>query len=133
MFDATALIIDTPVGRIVHSGDFKFDESPLDGVRTDAERLAAIGDEGVRLLLSDSTNVFSHGKAGSEQLTVAALDRLIGEAEARVVVGLFASNLHRLEAVARAAQRHGRRLCLLGRSMYTHTEVGRLLGRLSWP
>jgi ribonuclease J len=133
MVDATALAVSTVVGTVLHSGDFKLDDVPGDGELTDLARLAELGEAGVRLLMSDSTNVLSAGSTGSEQLAADTLMRMVTAAEQRVVVGLFASNLHRLDAVARCAMATGRRLCLLGRSMLTHSSVGQRLGHLTWP
>ena len=130
---AAALAIRTPAGTIVHSGDFKLDPQPGDGQLTDEARLAELGDEGVALLLSDSTNVLRDGHTGSEGEAAFALDRIVSEAERRVVVGLFASNLHRVRAVAEACRRHGRHLCLLGRSVRKHVEVAQALRMVDWP
>jgi ribonuclease J len=129
---ATALSIETRAGRIVHSGDFKLDPSPRDGLLTDEARLEELGDEGVRLLLSDSTNALRAGHTGSEQTVSDALERIVGAAKGRVLVALFASNCHRLDAVAAAARASGRKLCLLGRSMHNHANVGRATGVLDW-
>ncbi|MBM4357911.1 MAG: ribonuclease J [Deltaproteobacteria bacterium] len=131
--DATALILETAAGTVVHSGDFKLESDPLDGQPTDEARLARAGDEGVRLLLSDSTNVFQAGDAGGELAVSEALEQLVATAEGRVVVGLFASNVHRLGALGAIARRTGRHVCLLGRSVRRHAEVGRQLGWLAWP
>ncbi|EYF01355.1 ribonuclease J [Chondromyces apiculatus] len=131
--DATALAIRTRAGLIVHTGDFKLDPSPIDGELTDEARLRELGDEGVRLLLSDSTNVDSPGSAGSEQDVGAALQELIESARARVVIGVFASNVHRLLAMGEAAMRTGRRICLLGRSVAAHVRAAQAVGRISWP
>lgn len=133
MVDATALIIDTDSGTVVHSGDFKLEEAPLDRQPTDEARLRRAGDDGVRLLLSDSTNVFQGGQSGAERDVALALERLIEAAEGRVVVGLFASNVHRLGALAEIARHTGRHVCLLGRSVNRHAEVARSLGWLDWP
>jgi len=131
--DALAFSIDTPAGRIVHSGDFKLDRAAAADTMTDERRLAELGEEGVALLLSDSTNSLSAGSSGSEAQVAEALDRHVGEARQRAVVALFASNVTRLRAIGAVAQNHGRRLCLLGRSARTHAEVGRQLGLLQWP
>ncbi len=130
---ATALCIDTAAGRIVHSGDFKLDDDPLDGVKSDEARLRQIGDEGVALLMSDSTNVFREGRTASERVVADALMRHVADCPQAVVVGLFSSNLYRMDAAARAAAAHGRKLCLLGRSMRMHADIGRALGLLKWP
>ncbi|MEQ9320710.1 MAG: ribonuclease J, partial [Polyangiaceae bacterium] len=130
---ASALAVFTDAGTIVHSGDFKLDPQPGDGELTDEARLATLGDEGVALLLSDSTNVLREGHTGSEREASFALDRIVSEAPRRVVVGLFASNLHRVRSVAEACRRHGRHLCLLGRSVRKHVEVARALRLVDWP
>jgi ribonuclease J len=131
--DATALAIRTAAGLVVHTGDFKLDPSPVDGEVTDEARLRALGDEGVRLLLSDSTNVDSPGTSGSERSVCDALFELVESARARVVVGMFASNAHRLIALGEAAQRTGRRLVLLGRSVGNHARSIQAVGRVKWP
>lgn len=131
--DATALTIRTPAGTVLHTGDFKLDDEPGDGETTDEERLAEIGDEGVRLLLSDSTNIESHGRSGSERLAAEKLAALIEGAPHRVIIGMFASNMHRVSAVARAAARAGRKMVLLGRSVGTHVRIATELKRLDLP
>ncbi len=130
--DATALILGTLAGTVVHSGDFKLESDPLDGQPTDEARLERAGDEGVRLLLSDSTNVFQAGHAGGELAVSDALERIVASAPGRVVVGLFASNVHRLGALGAIARRTGRHVCLLGRSVRRHADVARQLGWLDW-
>jgi len=131
--DATALILGTHAGTVIHSGDFKLEADPLDGQPTDEARLARAGDEGVQLLLSDSTNVFNAGTAGGERPVLNALEEVVHGAKGRVVVGLFASNVHRLGALGALARRTGRHLCLLGRSVRKHAEVARRLGWIDWP
>jgi ribonuclease J len=131
--DATSLSIRTAAGHVVHSGDFKFDPAPSDGEPTDEERLLELGIEGVDLLLSDSTNVDSFGTAGSEADVEVALEQAIRAATGRVVVTMFASNVQRLISLGRIAQRRGRRICLLGRSLAFHVEVATALGYLDWP
>ena len=131
--DATALAIRTAAGLVVHTGDFKLDPSPIDGELTDEARLRALGDEGVRLLLSDSTNIDSPGHSGSERAVCDALTELVESARARVFVGMFASNAHRLIALGEAAQRTGRRLVLLGRSVGNHARSIQAVGRVRWP
>jgi ribonuclease J len=128
--DATSLALRTPAGTIIHTGDFKIDPQPSDHEHFDRARFAALGDEGVRLLLSDSTNIDSEGEAGSEQGVAAALGRLVEVAHGRVVITLFASNTHRLRAVLELARRTGRKLCWLGRSVQTHARIGAEVGYL---
>lgn len=131
--EASALAVRTRAGLVLHTGDFNFDPDPPDGEPTDEARLAALGDEGVSLLLSDSTNIDVPERAGSEREVGAALERLIGRAETRVVVAMFASNVQRLMLLGEIAERTGRKICLLGRSLNTHVEVAEAIGRLSWP
>lgn len=128
--DATSLALRTPAGLIVHTADFKIDPTPTDHEQFDRERFRELGDEGVRLLLSDSTNIDSEGDAGSERDVAQRLSELIDSASGRVVVTLFASNTHRLRAVIDAARRSGRKLCWLGRSVQTHSRVAAETGYL---
>ncbi|MCU0655825.1 MAG: ribonuclease J [Polyangiaceae bacterium] len=130
--DATALVIRSRAGTILHTGDFKMEGGPDPEESTDQERFREVGDEGVRLLLSDSTNVDSPGVSGDERSVGPRLLELIEGAPGRVVVGLFASNLLRLRALGELAAATGRKLVLLGRSVQTHSRIGRELGKLSW-
>ena len=130
MPDSAALFIQTPAGRVLHSGDFKLDPTPIHGPPTDVERLRAIGDAGVELLLSDSTNSERAGHGGSETEVAATIDRLVATTEGRVVVTLFASHLHRLRAVMQAALHNGRRVVLVGRSLERVYELGVARGLL---
>jgi ribonuclease J len=131
--DATGLAIETDAGKVVHTGDFKFDESPPDGEHFDVARFRALGDEGVTLLLSDSTNVDVEGATGSETDVGHVLERLVLEAKGAVVVAMFASNVHRLRLLGDIARRAGRRIVLLGRGVGTHARVARATGYLPWP
>ena len=131
--EATALHITTCAGTILHTGDFNFDPDPPDGEPTDVERLRAIGDAGVDLMLSDSTNIEVPERDCTERDVGVELDRLVGGALQRVFVAMFASNVHRMSILGEIAQRHGRRICLLGRSMGNHTDVAQQVGRLRWP
>jgi ribonuclease J len=121
--DATALALRTPAGLIVHTGDFKIDPEPTDNEHFDAARFEELGSQGVRLLLSDSTNIDNEGTSGSEASVGDVLFDLVDTAPGRVVITLFASNTHRLRAVLDIARRTGRKLCLLGRSVQTHSRV----------
>ncbi len=131
--DATALALTTPAGTVIHSGDFKFDESPPDGEAFDEARLRELGDDGVALLFSDSTNVESDGSTGSEAGVGAALLRVLEATSGAVVVGMFASNVHRLRMLGDLARKTNRKLVLLGRSVRTHTKVAHATGYLTWP
>ena len=118
----------------MHTGDFKFDEDPVDGEAFDVERLRAAGDEGVALLLSDSTNVDARGeKAGDERGVGDALRGIVESAEGVVVVAMFASNVHRLRMVGEIARATNRRIVALGRSVHTHSRVAHATGYLDWP
>ncbi|MEZ4219647.1 MAG: ribonuclease J [Polyangiaceae bacterium] len=131
--DATALAIRTAAGLVIHTGDFNFDPAPPDGEPTDEARLRALGDEGVQLLLSDSTNIDVPERPGSEQEVGEALREIVEAAEQRVFVVMFASNVQRLRCLGDIARETGRKLCLLGRSLGTHSEVAKTLDRLAWP
>lgn len=131
--DSTGIIIDTPVGTIVHTGDFKLDHTPVDGKPTDFQRLAQAGEDGVLLLLSDSTYADVSGHTPSEAVVGKALMRYIGEAEGRVIVASFASLISRIQQVADAAVAHGRRLAIIGRSMVDNVRIATELGYLRVP
>jgi ribonuclease J len=131
--EASALRISTDAGTILHTGDFNFDPDPPDGEPTDEMRLAEIADEGVGLLLSDSTNIDVPAKGGSEKGVGAALEAIVEGASARVFVALFASNIQRLLMLGDIALRSGRKICALGRSLDTQIAVATEIGRLKWP
>jgi len=128
--DACGLAIDTPQGLLYHSGDFKIDESPLDGRRTDLARIEALGREGVRLLLSDSTNADRPGHSLSESEVGPALRAAMEGVPGRIWVACFSSHLHRIQQVADAARAFGRRLLPVGRSMEENVRLGVELGYL---
>ncbi len=131
--DACALALTTPQGTILHTGDFKLDARPVAGPGTDLARLEGLGRAGVRLLLSDSTNAEQPGWSTSESEVGPALGDVMHDATGRVFVATFASNLHRLQQVVRAAAGAGRRLLVLGRGMVEAFELGRRLGYLEEP
>ena len=131
--DATALAIRTACGIVVHTGDFKFDENPPDGEKTDEARLRQLAEQGVRLLLSDSTNVDACVPPGSESDVGAALEEIVRAERGRVVIGMFASNVLRLKMIGEFSRRLGRRILLLGRSMRVSAELAHRIGRLAWP
>lgn len=126
--DCTGLIIRTPVGTIVHTGDFRIDRHPPDGEKLDEAALAHVGDQGVRLLLSDSTNVEREEINGSEARVAERLLHHAGNAPGRVVVSMFASNIYRLQALVHTAATLDRKLLLMGRSIQTHARIARALG-----
>ena len=131
--DAMGLVIDTPVGRIVHTGDFKIDHTPADGRTTDLARIARAGAQGVLLLLSDSTYAELPGYTPSERVVAETLDRAIGEAPGRVLVTTFASLIARIQQVLDAAEFHGRKVAIIGRSMEQNARIAREMGYLQIP
>src|SRR5205085_3408979 len=128
--DSCALVIRTPAGNVVHTGDFKFDQTPVDGRVTDIAALARAGEEGVLALVTDSTNVDKPGYVKSERVVGQALDEVFHHAQGRVLVATFASNLSRVQQVIDISARYGRRVALAGRSMQGNSEVARELGYL---
>jgi len=131
--DGVGMAIRTPVGTIVHSGDFKFDHSPVDGQRTDFAKLADLGRAGVQLLLSDSTNAETPGYTPSEQEVGQTFDRLFTKAPGRVLVATFASNISRVQQVIDTAGRYGRKVAVVGRTMVNNVRVARELDYLRVP
>ena len=131
--DGVGLAITTPVGTIVHTGDFKLDPTPLDGELPDYESFTALGDQGVLVLCSDSTNVDRPGHTRSESDVGVALAERFAVARGRIIVATFASHIHRIQAVLRLAARFGRHVALLGRSMERNVRVAAELGYLTLP
>jgi ribonuclease J len=131
--DAVALAIETPVGRVVYTSDFKLDDAPPDGLPTDMARFRQLGDEGVLLLLGDSTNSERGGHSGSERDLHAPFERIFGEAPGRIVVANFASNIHRIQHLVRVAAQFERRVAVVGRSLQTNFKTARELGFLKVP
>lgn len=128
-----ALAITTPVGLVLHSGDFKIDYSAPGGEETDLNRLAQLGSQGVALLLADSTNVENPGFSASEAEVGRALRGLISAAPGRVVVSLFSSNLHRIQTLFELAHEQGRQAAVLGRSLQQNLAIGQEIGILNPP
>ncbi len=128
--DSVGLIVRTPAGTVVHTGDFKVDQTPLDGRLPDLRRLAEVGDEGVLLLMSDSTNVEHAGVTPSERSVGVHLEQIFREAAGRIVVTTFSSHIHRMQQVIDLAVRHGRKVGLVGRSLTSHIATARDLDRL---
>ena len=131
--DAVGLVIRTPAGVLFHTGDFKFDPTPVEGRTTDNERLRQLGDEGVLALLSDCVRVEQPGWTASELGVREALEQLIGLAPGRVLVTTFASNIGRLREVVRSAHKLGRKTSIVGRSMEENLRVARDLGFMNVP
>ncbi|MBI3912606.1 MAG: ribonuclease J [Chloroflexi bacterium] len=131
--DGIGLAVTTPVGTIVHSGDFKFDPSPVDGQLTDFARLAQLGARGVLALLSDSTNADSPGYTPSEQTINESFARVFALAQGRVIVATFASNISRIQQVIDTAARFHRKVAVVGRSMVDNVKMAAELGYLRVP
>ena len=131
--DAVALAIQTPVGTVVYTSDFKIDSDPPDGLPTDMARFRKLGDEGVLLLLGDSTNSERNGHSGSERDLHAPFERIFGEAPGRIVVANFASNIHRIQHLVRMAIQFDRRVAVVGRSLQQNFKTSRELGFLKVP
>lgn len=131
--DAVGLIIRTPVGTIIHSGDFKLDYTPVDGKPTELSRLAQLGAQGVLLLLSDSTYAELPGYTPSEKVVGETLDRVIAEASGRVIIATFSSLVSRIQQVIDSAIKHQRRVFIVGRSMTDTVRIALELGYLNAP
>lgn len=131
--DGVGLAITTPAGTIVHSGDFKFDPSPIDGRLTDFAKLAEVGGRGVLALLSDSTNADSPGHTPSETTISDSFARVFATAEGRIIVATFASNISRIQQVIDTAQRFQRKVVIVGRSMQDNVKMSLELGYLHAP
>jgi ribonuclease J len=131
--DGIGLAITTPAGVIVHTGDFKLDPTPLDGARSDYRRFAELGDTGVLVLCSDSTNVERPGHTRSESDVGEALAPRFEHATGRIILATFASHIHRIQHVLTLAEKHGRKVALLGRSMERNVTVAAELGYLRLP
>ena len=131
--DACALAIKTPVGRVIFTGDFKVDFTPLDDVPIDLGRLAQLGNEGVLALLADSTNVERPGYTMSEVKVADTVNQLMDKAMGRVIIAMFASNVKRVQAVVDASVRRGRKVCLIGRSMVNVSKIAAQLGYVKFP
>ena len=131
--DACAIYFKTPVGIIVHTGDFKIDQTPVDGKMIDLNKFAALGNEGVLVLMSDSTNAERPGHTGSEREVALALDEEFKRADGRIIMATFSSNVSRLQQAALVAVKYGRKVAILGRSMVNVTEIAKTLGYLTAP
>ncbi len=126
--DSMALVVETPAGRVLHTGDWKLDHTPVDGLKTDVGALAELGNRGVDLLLGDSTNAERPGMTGSERLVGEAFRQLIPLRTGRIVVASFASNIHRVQQAAEVAIANGRKVAVVGRSMRKNMNIARSLG-----
>jgi ribonuclease J len=128
--DNSGLVIHTPIGRIVHSGDFKLDYNPADNKTSHLHKIAKAGEEGVLLLISDSTNAERPGYTPSERDVMRAVDDIVGRTKGRVIVTTFSSHIHRLQNFVRVAEKHDRRVVMEGRSMVKNMRIAQELGYL---
>jgi ribonuclease J len=133
LVDCFSLAIKTPVGTIIHTGDYKVDETPVIGEPIDLRSFRRYGQDGVLALLSDSTNATVPGRTPSERAVIPAFEEIFSEAQGRIIVAAFASSIHRLQIVFDIAQQFNRRVCVLGRSMQKNVEVADRLGYLDIP
>ncbi len=131
--DAVGYAIYTPQGLVIHTGEFKFDPTPIDGKAPDMARFRRYGDEGVLALLSDSTNAERPGRTPSEQIVGQAFDEIFSRTKSRIIVATFASNLSRVQLVINKAMAHNRKLAVIGRSMVDNVKMALHLGYLSAP
>ena len=131
--DAAGVAFDTPEGIVLHTGDFKLDPTPLDGVPTDLRSFGAIGTKGVRLLLADSTNAERPGYVASEVTVGARMNEIVSHADGRVIVACFASHVHRVQQAIDAMVKDGRKFAFIGRSMLRNSDIAVDLGTLNLP
>lgn len=131
--DALAVYLKTPVGTVVHTGDFKIDQTPVDGKMIDIHKFAELGNQGVLVLLSDSTNAEREGYTKSERMVSETLDNHFSSAKGRIILTTFASNVSRLQQAINSACRYGRKVALLGRSMVTVVTKSTELGYMTIP
>ena len=128
--DSVGLCINTPLGRVIHTSDYRFDPTPVDDKPTEEDKLKRWGDEGVMLLLADSTNAESEGSTPSERTVEEMLDKVFGEANGRVLLATFASNIGRVQQIINMARKHDRRIGVIGRSMVNNVRIAIKLGYL---
>jgi ribonuclease J len=133
LVDCFSLGIKTPVGTIIHTGDYKVDETPVIGEPIDLRSFRRYGQDGVLALLSDSTNATVPGRTPSERAVIPAFEEIFAEAKGRIIVAAFASSIHRLQIVLDVAQQFNRHVCVLGRSMQKNVDVAERLGYLDIP
>jgi ribonuclease J len=131
--DSVAIVLETPAGRIVHTGDYKLDHTPVDGLKTDVGRLAELGNKGVDLVLGDSTNAERPGITQSERVVGEAFRQIFPLREGRILVSSFASNVHRMQQAIDVAVGLGRKVCIIGRSMRKNANIARNLGYMDVP
>ena len=133
MPDCVALAVETPRGVVVHTGDFKIDQTPLDGEHVDFHRIAQLGADGVHVLLADSTNIERRGFSGSELEVVDAFEEIFTSAKGKIVVAMFASSIYRMQILADLAAQFDRQLAFVGRGVIDNSEIAQRLGYLRIP
>lgn len=133
IYDGVGLVIQTPIGKIVHSGDFKFDPTPVSGMATDFKTLAELGKEGVLLLLSDSTYAERPGYSLSEKVVRKSFDQIFPKAKGRIILATFASSFPRLQQAIDMADRYERKICFIGKRMVENVRIAREIGQLFLP
>ncbi|MBP9935958.1 MAG: ribonuclease J [Pyrinomonadaceae bacterium] len=133
LVECFSLAIHTPVGTIIHTGDYKIDDTPVIGKPYDLKTLGRIGDEGVLALLCDSTNATVPGRTPSEMAVIPAFEEIFEETEGRLIISTFSSSLHRLQIVFDVAHQFGRKVCVIGRSMQKNVEIAGDMGLLKIP
>src|SRR5213596_411322 len=131
--DSAAVVLETPAGRIIHTGDYKLDHTPVDGLKTDVGRLAELGNQGVDLMLGDSTNAERPGMTPSERVVGEAFRQIIPQRQGRILISSFASNVHRMQQAIDVAIQVGRKVCVVGRSMRKNVNIARNLGYMDVP
>lgn len=131
--DSFAFSIKCPAGHIVHTGDFKVDYTPLEGKQIDLARFAKLGDEGVDVLLCDSTNVLRPGFTPSERIVAESMNRIFEETDKRIIIATFSSNIHRIKHFMEASIHHGRKIAVSGRSMENVMQIAKDLGYIDLP
>lgn len=132
IIDASSLAITTEMGTIIHTGDFKIDHTPIDGLTADLHRLAHYGEQGVVALLSDSTNSYNPGITKSELTVAPAFDNLMGKHEGRILMSTFSSNIHRVQQAIAFGIKYGRKVCIIGRSMERNIEIAMQYGYMKF-
>ena len=133
LVECFSLAIHTPVGTIIHTGDYKIDDTPVIGKPYDLKTLGRIGDEGVLALLCDSTNSTVPGRTPSEMAVIPAFEEIFEQTEGRLIIATFSSSLHRLQIVFDVAHQFGRKVCVIGRSMQKNVEIAEEQGLLKIP
>ncbi|WP_061213387.1 ribonuclease J [Syntrophomonas wolfei] len=131
--DALAIALHTPLGIILHTGDIKLDQTPVDGEVADFRKFAELGEKGVLVMLGDSTNADKMGFTMSEKVVGNTFDELFGKCEGRIIVTTFASNVHRIQQVISTAQKYGRKVAVVGRSMVNNVRISSQLGYMNIP